>query len=393
LINQTLESLVRDEAARQWAFPVAAERVYLGHAGVTALPRVASEALTAFAHAAARDNQESPAVWDQVEQARNAGAALVGGDADEIALLGPTALGLSLVANGLPWKAGDEVVFYRDDYPANVYPWRHLETLGVQAVALVPEWPGDITWPFLERHLTAKTRLVALASCHFLSGFRLDLDEIGRNLHERGILFCVDGIQTLGAFPLSVEHIDFVSADSHKWMLGPAGAGIVYVKREHHDFLRPTLLGSWNVVSPEFVAQERIAYYEGARRYEPGILNLPGIVAMEASLRLLLDVGIENVAQRILTLRGLLVEGLRPLGYRLYGPWEERDVDIARHASGIVTVTHPEKDLKALFDRLAANGVVASLRQDRSGQPLLRLAPHFYNTEAELERVLALLRA
>lgn len=386
-----LERLVHDEAARRQAFPVAAERIYLAHAGVTALPRVAADALTAFADAAARDNQESPAVWAQVQRAREAGAALVGGAPDEIALLGPTALGLSLVANGLPWQPGDEVVFYRDDYPANVYPWRGLQPLGVTPVALEPDLPGDLSWDLIERHLTPRTRLVALASCHFLSGYRLDLDEIGRRLHERGILFCVDGIQTLGAFPLSVEHIDFLSADSHKWMLGPAGAGIVYVKRTHHDLLRPSLLGSWNVCSPEFVAQDRIAYYGGARRYEPGMLNLPGIAAMEASLAFLLGAGIEHVAARILILRSLLIDLLRPLGFRLYGPWEHRDVDVARHGSGIVTVTHPQRDLRALHAHLTAHNVTASLRQDRAGQPLLRLSPHFYNTEAELARVAELL--
>ncbi|HOE67768.1 MAG TPA: aminotransferase class V-fold PLP-dependent enzyme, partial [Candidatus Hydrogenedentes bacterium] len=264
-------SFVHDEPERRRMFPVAAHHVFFAHAGVAPLPRVAEEALQDFARRGAEDGQESAWAWAKVREARQAAAALLGASEDEISLLGPTSLGLNLVALGLDWRPGDEVVYCREDYPANVYPWAALENLGVAPVPLHSPVLGAIAWEDVEAALTPRTRLVALASCHFLSGYRIDVDGIGRRLHDRGILFCLDAIQTLGAFPLSVEHVDFLSADSHKWLLGPCGAGIFYVKTACRERLRPALVGSWNVVSPQFVAQDAIQFETGGRRYEPGI--------------------------------------------------------------------------------------------------------------------------
>ena len=163
----------------------------------------------------------------------------------------------------------------------------------------------------------------------------------------------LDAIQTLGAFPTSVEHVDFLSADSHKWMLGPVTAGIFYVDKNRRDMLTPTLLGSWNVHSPDYVAQENISYHTDGRRYEPGMLNIPGIIGMLASMELLIGFGIETIAERLLELRRGLLDAVRPLGYRLY--LEEHDLDpetTDATRSAIVSVTHPERDLEALFGQL-----------------------------------------
>ena len=176
------------------------------------------------------------------------------------------------------------MICYADDYPANVYPWLELERRGVKCVQLRPDVPGEITPELVESALTERTRMVALASCHFLSGYRIDHNAIGAVLREMGIYFCLDAIQTVGAFPTLVEHVDFLSADSHKWMLGPMTAGIVYVREELHDFLRPPLLGAWNVKSPNFVPQPDIVFEAGARRYEPGVLNVAGILGMKAAI-------------------------------------------------------------------------------------------------------------
>lgn len=379
-----LDELVSNEAMRRREFPVTGHRVFLAHAGVAPLPRAAVAAMNEFLERGSKDQQETAWTEAKVRDARRAAATLLGCRPDEISLLGPTSLGLNLIANGLDWDAGDEVVHYRDDYPANVYPWAALQDRGVRAVSLHPKHPGAIAWPLVEAALTPRTRLVALASCNFLSGYRIDLNEIGRNLHERGILFCVDAIQTLGAFPTSVKHVDFLSADSHKWMLGPAGAGILYVRATEAGHVRPTLLGSWNVVSPQFVAQPEIQFEHGGRRYEPGMLNLPGIVGMGASIELLLEIGVEAIGARILELRRALIDRLTPLGFRLY----LEDPDMPESAeSGIVSVHHPDRDMRALARRLEETDVAVSLRQSRFGQDLIRISPHFYNIEAELERV------
>lgn len=385
--------LVEDEAARRREFPVTAERIFMAHAGVCPLPRAASDAIIRYAEEGSRNNQESAWATEQMAVARQNAATLLDARPEEIALLGPTALGLSLVAQGLRWEAGDEVVFYQDDYPANVYPWSTLEGRGIKPVRLKPPWPGAITWDVIEAVITPRTRLVALASCHFLSGYRIDIEAIGRELSKRGVLFCVDGIQSLGAFPLRVGHVDFLSADSHKWLLGPAAAGIFYVKKERQELLQPALIGAWNVVSPEFVAQEQTRFHPTARRYEPGILNYPGIAGMAASLGLLLEVGVEKIGARLLDLRRALLDGLRPLGYRLYT--EDLDLDPATTddcRSAIVTFRHPDRDMRNVFEMLARNNVIASYRKNREGTDFVRLSPHFYNTLNEIDRVIEVLR-
>ncbi len=387
----TLHELITDDAYRHREFPVTGEKIFMAHAAVATLPRVARDTLVEYARMASTDNQENPWVWEQVLEARRLAAQLLGARSSEIALLGPTALGLNLVADGLAWQSGDEVVYYADDYPANVYPWLKLRDRGVTPVALRLTHPGVITWEVVEASLTARTRLVSLATCHFLTGYRVDVEGIGRRLRERGILFCLDAIQTLGAFPLSVEHVDFLSADAHKWMLGPIGQGIVYVRQERQETLQPTLLGSWNVESPEFIAQDTIAFYPGARRYEPGSLNMPGILGMAASLRMLLEVGVGTIAHRILALRRELEERLLPLGFtRVLEAQRLSDAERAGLDSGILSVRHHRQDLEELHRSLKAAGVDVSLRQNREGERFLRFSPHFYNTEAEIDRVVEL---
>jgi len=385
-----LNSQLNNEAWRNEQFPVSRQRIFLAHAGVATLPRVAAAALERFARTGSQLQQESIEAWKGVAQARTLAAKLLGCTADEMALLGPTALGLNLVANGLDWRAGDEVICYMEDYPANVYPWIKLRDQGVTPVLLQPEQPGVLTWDLIKGSITEKTRLVALASCNFLSGYRIDINCIGSELHKRDILFCIDGIQTLGAFPTNVEHVDFLSADSHKWLLGPVGAGIFYVSKAMQDVLKPTLLGSWNVQSPGFTAQADIQFYDGARRYEPGTLNMPGILAMAASMQLLLEFGIDNIAQRILSLRAFLLTRLQQAGFMPYITATDEHENDKNH-SGIITVSHPTKDLKELYAKLESNSISASLRQNRQGQDLLRFSPHFYNTEEELARTADLL--
>jgi selenocysteine lyase/cysteine desulfurase len=297
-----------------------------------------------------------------------------------------------LVARGLRWQAGDEVVYHPDDYPANVYPWIALEPLGVKAVPLRPAVPGRITWEALEPLLTPRTRLVALASCHYLTGFRIAIDTIGMRLRERNVLFCLDAIQTLGAFPTPARFVDFMAADSHKWMLGPCGAGLFHVKASRQELLDPLLLGAWNVRSPDFIAQPAVVLEDGARRYEPGTPNLPGLCGMGASLKMLEDWGVEEIAARLLHLRARMVAGLRDAGFHIYPddlPGADPTPEEAQ--SAIVAAWHPERDPRAVFQELASRGVSASLRKAHDGRWLLRFSPHAHISDAEVDQAMGLL--
>lgn len=388
----TLDRILENDSLRHRMFPCTEGRVYLAHAGVSPLPQVGADALAAFAAMCARDRQENDYTAGELDAARARCATIIGATPDEVALIGPTSLGLSLVARGLDWAPGDEVVYHPDDYPANVYPWTALARQGVVPVPLRPAVPGRITWETIEPLLTPRTRLVALASCHYLTGYRITIDSIGMRLRERGILFCLDGIQTIGAFPTPARFVDFLAADSHKWMLGACGAGMFYVKAARQELLEPVLLGAWNVKSPDFIAQERIALEPGARRYEPGTPNLPGICAMGASLKMLLDFGEDAIAARLLHLRACMVTLLRERGFRVYPDDEPGAGPTPEEAqSAIVAAWHPDRESAAMYQRLTDAGVSASLRKAHDGRWLLRFSPHVYVTDADLERAMGLL--
>jgi cysteine desulfurase / selenocysteine lyase len=377
-----LSNIVENEQNRREAFPICRDKIFMAHAAVTALPRAVADAIIRYAEESAANFENFAALLRSIQETRAASAKLIGSSPDEIALIGPTSLGLSLFANGIEWQTGDEVVCYLEDYPANVYPWLNLRSRGVSIRLLQPPDPGAITPEIVAQALTSKTRLVALASCNFLSGYRIDLDSIGGMLRQRGILFSVDAIQTLGAFPTTVEHVDFLSADAHKWMLGPLAIGIVYVRKEWFDLCRPTLLGAWNVKAPGFITQEEIEFQPTAQRYEPGAMNMLGIFGMKAGMDLLLEIGIDRVADRILTINSHLAEGLQRLGFKILGPVA------GPNASGITTVWDPTRDMQALFERLTAAQIICSPRQDRHGGQYIRFSPHFYNTVAEVDHVL-----
>ncbi len=387
-VDLSIDHILSDPALRVRLFPVTAKRIFLAHAGVAPLPGPAVETLQREAERAGV-MQETPDFMAEIESIRRVAARLINAASDEVALLGPTSLGLNLVANGLTWNEGDEVIYYPDDYPANVYPWQSLASHGVRPVPLRTERVGEITPDLVFKSLSPRTKLVALASCHYLSGYRLDFETIGEELSRRGVLFCLDAIQSLGATPVDVRHVDFLAADSHKWMLGPLGAGIFYVKRKHFAALRPALVGAWNVRSPGFVAQAEVSFEETARRYEPGSLNLLALFGMKASLELILGLGVKQIEARLLDLRSFAEERLLRAGFRVLGHVNRRSQKTA-----ITTVAIDDADrARRSFRRLRDAGIDVSLRETRAGLQCLRLSPHFYNLETEIDEVVKVLRS
>jgi cysteine desulfurase / selenocysteine lyase len=220
-----LADVLADETLRQTEFPVTRDRIFLGHAGVCPLPRRVADAVSAYAREATTGDQGQFVYPGILDQARQLGARLLNCNADEVALVGPTSLALSFFASGLKFRRGDNVLIYHDDYPSNVYPWMALAEQKVEVRLMNIRTLGVIRPRDVMGQVDENTRLVALASNHFISGYRIDVPAIGKFLRERKILFCLDAIQTLGAFPTTVEHVDLLAADAHKWLLGPAVPG------------------------------------------------------------------------------------------------------------------------------------------------------------------------
>ena len=379
-----LSSVLTSPAERSRLFPATREGIFLAHAAVAPITGPAREAMDAWSAEAAAGRQESDQVWKRVAQTRAVAARFLGCGAEEISLLGPTALGLGLVALGLEWKSGDEVIFDPLDYPANVYPWKELERKGVRAIPLQRKSGEPIRWETIRALVNVKTKLVSLATAHYLSGHQPELSVIGPELKKRNILLCLDGIQTLGVFPVAFPDADFLAADAHKWMLGPVGAGVLMVRKRVWDQCRPPLLGSWNVVSPEFLAQPGIEFETGGRRYEPGSLNLPGIEGMRASLELLDSCGIPAISAHVLALARLIREEARRAGLVVYGGEGEDRV--------ITSLVEPSSGWGWIKERMEAARIRVSWRKEHGGKMLLRVSPHLSNTPEEIGEFLGLLK-
>jgi cysteine desulfurase / selenocysteine lyase len=379
--ENVIAELETNEKFRAREFPICARKIYCAHASDAPLPRRVAEAMRDAIEDASTNEKQFDRALDFIAATRRMLADFLGAETEEITLSGPTSSGLNTVANGLDWKVGDEVVCYLDDYPADVYPWLGLERKGVTPVLLQTERLGEITPEVVARALTKRTRLVALASANNASGYRIDVEAIGKMCAERDILFSVDGIQTLGAFPIPLGNVDFLSAGAQKWMLGPSGAGLLFVKKSRHELLRPTMVGGWNVESPNFVAQRKIRYENGGRKFEPGGYNNIPIAGMQGAVALLSDVGLSKISKRILALIATLKSKLDPADFEFLSPDGSAD-----HAS-FLTFRSQRVGSEKLIDALAKNDIIVSLRIDRANRGWIRVSPHFYNTFAEMERI------
>ncbi len=381
----TLAEILSNEDLRRHEFPVTQQKIFLAHAGDCPLPHRVAESIADYARQSTAGDQEKFVYPAILEKGRKLGAQLLNCQPEEVAFVGPTSLGLSFIASGLKLRKSDNILIYFEDYPSNVYPWMALAERGVEVRLMNTRGLGVIRPKDVMGQVDENTRMVALASCHFISGYRVEFQAIGKYLRERNILFCLDGIQTLGAFPTTVEVVDLLAADAHKWLLGPCGAGLLYVRQAVQERINPPIYGWNNVQCPNFVAQEQIVLRPGSQKYEAGTHNLLGIVGLVAAMELTLELGVENIARELLRKRAKLVPALQAKGYTVL----QADAP-AENASGIVSFHRPGADLTSLHQKLTDAGIVTSLRGDRSRQQYIRLSPHFYNTDAELERLLEL---
>jgi selenocysteine lyase/cysteine desulfurase len=365
---------------RSW-FPVTRELAYLNHAGVAPISTRAQEALARYAaEASERGAFDYARFYDaEVERVRGRAALLLGASSEEIAFVKNTSEGLGLVAAGLDWQAGDRVVTCDLEYPSNVYPWWSLASRGVETVML-PGREGRLPFESVEQALAhPRARLLALSSVEFGSGARNDVEALGRLCRERGVLFCVDAIQSLGCLPLDVERcgVDFLAADGHKWLLSVEGCGIFYGSRRVLDRVTPRVVGWRSVTDNLDYDRYHLELQPGAGRFEEGTPNTAGIFALGAALDLLLEIGVEAIAGRVLGLTEELCAGLAARGARVLSPRGPGET------SGIVSFRVGDEAPERSAARLKQAGVLVAAR--RGG---VRASPHFYNDRSDLERLL-----
>jgi selenocysteine lyase/cysteine desulfurase len=362
-------------------FPVTASSIYMNHAAVATISRRVRDAMVGLLDEVQCFGAEHWQGWvETYAGVRRSLAQLLNAEAGEIAFAKNTSEGISIFANGLDWRPGDEVVSIEGEFPANFYPWKALEKRGV-VLRLVPAEEGRVSQESILRALTSRTRVVTVSFVQYLSGFRLDLEKLGRACAAHGCLLFVDAIQGLGAFPMDVKraHIAGLAADSHKWMLGPEGSAVLYVNRQVMDRITPAEIGWMTVRHWSDFSQRDLSWRDDARRYECGTLNTVGVYGLGAAVNLLLEVGIANIAEHILDLTDRLRSGLLAQGHSVFGPRARAE------ASGIVSFVPRQGEAERLLEWFLAHRVQVAARGG-----MVRIAPHFYNTEEEIDRVLEL---
>lgn len=363
-------------------FPVTKSYIYMNHAAVAPISTAVQRAMNQQLRDVAQHGIVHSSRWENTyRRARSAAGQLINAKPSEIAFVKNTTEGIQIVANGLKWKRRDNVVITDRGFPANVYPWINLKSRGVET-RFAPEIDGRIPLDTLFDLVDENTRIISISSVEFASGFRHDLTQIGEFCKKNDILFFVDAIQSLGALKLDVAnaHIDFLSADAHKWLLGPEGTGIFYCAKKVMRHLHVHNLG-WTSVKN---ASDYLTYdptpLPNAQRFESGTLNTAGIYGLKASLDLIQKIGIENIESRIIILTDQLVAGLEEKGYQVLSSRKPHE------KSGIVSFCHAKQKLDTLFEMLIKNQVICALRGNG-----IRLSPHVYNTEEEIDYILNLL--
>jgi selenocysteine lyase/cysteine desulfurase len=365
-------------------FPVTRELAYFNNAGVAPISSRVDEAIRRYTGEATRLGAFNyPRSFDaEIERVRGRAALLLNANSDEIAFVKNTTEGLGLVAAGLDWQRGDEVLSCDLEYPSNVYPWWSLRDRGIETRMLCAR-DGRLPLAVVEQALqNPRVRLLALSSVEFGSGARNDLEAIGRLCREHGVLFCVDAIQSVGCFPIDVENcgIDFLAADGHKWMLSVEGCGIFFCSKRVQDFLTPRIIGWRSVRNNLDFDTYHMDLQPNAGRFEEGTPNTPGIFALGAAIDLLLELDVAAIGERVLALTDRLVDGLRDRGAEIRSPREPGE------ASGIVSFAIPGQPPADTVRKLRAERIFVIER--RGG---IRASPHFYNSEAEIDRLLAAL--
>jgi selenocysteine lyase/cysteine desulfurase len=359
-------------------FPVRQSLVYLNHAAVAPLCKPAADAMKRLAEDCLQFGSMHYDQWMAAyEGLRVAAARLIHADRSEIALVKNTSEGIATVAIGLDWKPGDRIVAFREEFPANYFPWKRLEGQGVQVTWLSCKDPLDRI-----DEACRGARLLSISFVQYLSGYRAPLEAIGEICHRRGCIYMVDAIQGLGAFPLDVRacHIQALAADGHKWLLGPEGCGILYVEQSLQDHVQPVEFGWTNVARYADYASRDMALRGDAGRYECGTLNTIGCYGLRASIEFLLEVGAGEIAPVVQNLGDRVAAGAVARGYEIHEPRTPGT------GAGIVSIRKPGHDAGEIVRLLRANGISTA---PRAGW--VRISPHFYIAPEDIDRMLDLL--
>ena len=368
--------------------PIAQQWAYFDHAAVAPLSQPALEAINQYSLQAA---QLGDTVWPQwaarIEHLRETVAGMIGAEKGEICMVPNTTTGINLVAEGWPWQEGDNVVLPEGEFPSNLFPWQNQESRGVE-VRIVPRRDGQVCVNDLMQQVDDSTRIIAVSWVGYASGYRIDLNSLVKQAHQRGALVFLDAIQGLGMYPLDLKQtpVDFLAADGHKWLLGPEGAGIAMIRSEHIDRLRCGNVGWGSVKNSHNYTTPSLDLKNVASRFEPGSPNMIGNTALAASVDMFAKVieahSPDAIQNRVLELVEKLDESLRDAGANPRTPTSREN------RSGIVTFDVPSVEPNVIRARGLEQKVVVSCRDGG-----VRASVHAYNNQDDIDRLVSLVRS
>lgn len=365
-------------------FPATLKYTYLNSAAVSPMPKIAADAVYRQLTDVSENGSLHYAEWIAVKQnSRALTAEMLKVKAEQIAFMRNTSDGFATVANGMKWENGDNIVTFAKEFPANFYAWRRIrDSLGVE-LRLCPERDGRIDVDEFVGLIDTNTRLVSISAVQFASGFRADLEKIGAAARKVDALFAVDIIQGFGAMPfdLPAQLVDIAAGASHKWLCAPEGCGILYFSERARERVEPTLVGWISVEDAWNFDDYEQQFKPNALAWETGTGGISLFYGLEQSLRLLNETGAENIEKYLRNLTDYLCELLAAKDYEIVSsrvPKERSQIVCVRHRGGLTSVE--------IAKRLDAEKIVVSPRGDR-----LRIAPHFFNNEKDIEHLIEML--
>lgn len=359
-------------------FPVTENLIYFNHAGTAPIPLRVKESIDIFTEEFCKYGNFRQEKWSKkVEEVREKFASLINASTHEVAFVKNTSEGLSIVASDFLWNSGENVIITDMEFPANVYPWMNLRRRGVET-RFVKASQGRIKIQDIEEAMDKNTRLLSISSVEYSNGFRNDLELLGSLCTKKGVLFCVDAIQSLGVLEMDVKryNIDFLAAGGHKWLLCIEGIGGFYCSERTLDLLHPSKVGWKSVVNWQDYSHYDLSLRSDASKFEEGTQNLVGILALGVSLDMLLQIGIRKIEERVGGLTDMIIEGLQGKGYKILSSLDRGE------RSGIVSFKG-KKDSAEIHSLLMERGIISALRMGA-----VRVSPHFYNSEEEVEQFL-----
>jgi cysteine desulfurase/selenocysteine lyase len=365
------------EKARSYFPYLKTEIIYFNHASTGPISIKVKKRIEAFLKERSEEKiDDYYAFKDVAEETRAMIGEMINCNEDRISFLDNTTNGMIWLASGIDWKHGDRIILNDVEFPANVYPFLQLKEKGVE-IDFIKSNDGIVTAEEIIDAIQPRTKLISVSFVQFLSGYRIDLEKIGKICREKGIFFSVDAIQGLGAVRLDVDkcNIDFLASGTQKWLLGLQGLAFIYVQKEFQEKMKSAPIGwlavkdAWNLLDFDLATKET------AERFQPGTLNNLAIYAFNSSMKLFKEFGFDEVEKQVLSNSKYFIDELAKIGY--VPPLSTLP---EKHLSGIVSFR--SENAQNIFDILSQKKIVCSLREG-----YIRFAPHFYNTKQEIDLV------